>query len=724
MNEEEKQAYLEKYKKEKEKGILFFPDAVFKDAIVVLVIFLVLVALAYFLGAPLEEQADPADTSYTPRPEWYFLFLFQLLKYFPGELEVIGVVLIPTVVVILIFLLPLLDRSAKRHPLSRPIVSGITLLIVIGVVFLSIQSVAEAPPPAEAAQGDETAALYLANCAGCHGETIDVPQVTNLHEIIAEGKHEGMPAWNADLTTDEIDALVGFILSPGGSQLFTQNCSACHEIQDLVAGDPVELQKALNLGQGYPSHQGVDIPDWTTGLSSAERTTLLNFLVAPDGRRLFVTSCSSCHGRAVAFQGETAELSQIISEGGLHLEMPSWQEKLSSADIDLLARYVVDPQSVPEATTLFEEECARCHGERIPTSSAVADAREIIATGGSHETMPVWGGVLTAEQLAALVEYTIEASSGAPLVAGQDLFTENCADCHGELGEGGHNPARPDDIIAPISTGEYLRTRDDLTLRNIIAQGQPNFGMSPFGSAFGGPLDDDEIDALVAYIRSWQADPPVELPPEVSEETVSLNGYEIFSDICAQCHGITGAGGVGPSLRDANFRDTNASQDIFNTINEGHEATEMIAWGSILTAEQIEELVNFIEQLPIEEATPEPTPEAEATSDGEATPEATATPEAAEISFSADIFPIFDFRCSDCHGSDGGWDASTYDLVINSGDNGPVVIPGDPDNSLLVQKISGTHEEGDAMPPPPLRGLQEELIQLIIDWIAAGAPDN
>ena len=68
MEEKEKQAYLEQYRKAKEKGILFYPDAIFKDAVIVLVIFLSLVALSYFVGAPLEARANPADTSYTPRP--------------------------------------------------------------------------------------------------------------------------------------------------------------------------------------------------------------------------------------------------------------------------------------------------------------------------------------------------------------------------------------------------------------------------------------------------------------------------------------------------------------------------------------------------------------------------------------------------------------------------------------------------------------------------------
>jgi mono/diheme cytochrome c family protein len=300
------------------------------------------------------------------------------------------------------------------------------------------------------------------------------------------------------------------------------------------------------------------------------------------------------------------------------------------------------------------------------------------------------------------------------------------------LGEGGENPALPGDIIAPISTAEYLKTRDDLTLRSIIAQGQPNFGMSPFGSLFGGPLDDDQIDSLVVYLRSWEDDPPVDLPPEVTIDTVDLSGFDIYTEICSQCHGLTGGGGVGPSLRAELFRTTNSGQQIFDTINLGHEATDMISWGAILSSEQIQQLVNFIEQLPVdaapevEEVADEGADESDDEAAGEEEAESEPTPEPTEevLSFSSIVFPILESRCVDCHGTDGGWDSSTYDLLMTTGDNGPVVIPGDIDGSLLAQKLIGTHEEGDLMPPPPLRSLQEELIQIILDWIAAGALDN
>jgi mono/diheme cytochrome c family protein len=297
----------------------------------------------------------------------------------------------------------------------------------------------------------------------------------------------------------------------------------------------------------------------------------------------------------------------------------------------------------------------------------------------------------------------LSTAGGSVIEIGQSLFAENCSSCHGDFGEGGPNPSRPDDIIAPISTAEYLKTRDNHTLQQIISQGQPNFGMSPFSAAYGGPLDDDEINALVAFIRSWEDDPPVDLPPEVTiTGDLSLEGDEIFDSLCYQCHGPSPDGvRQGPSLATADFQESRTDQEIFDAINLGHEATSMIAWGEILTSEQITQLVDFIRNLPEEDES------------------------AAGISFSRDVLPILEDRCAACHDSpngDGGWDATSYDGVINTGDNAPVIVPGDVDNSLLAQKLLGTQEEGDPM--PPLISLSDRKVQVILDWIAAGAPNN
>lgn len=715
MNEQEKNDYLENYHKAKEDGEPFYPDVIFKDAVVAFLVFILLLSLAYFVGAPLEARANPADTNYTPRPEWYFLFLFQLLKYFPGNLEVLGVVLLPTVAILLLFLLPVLDRTSKRNFRSRSWVVGGTAVIVAGILLLTVQAYRETPPPVQASQGDPTAALYAKNCAGCHGSTITVGKDANLHDVIAGGRHQGMPAWSGDLTSDQIDELAGFILSPTGSDVFVKNCSSCHDAQQLIASNPVELNNALEQGSQYPAHQNVaNIPDWKQTLKPEDITALVNYLDAPDGKRLFEINCSPCHGYAVGFSGDEAQLKSIISQGGLHLEMPPWESKLTADQISLLARYIVNPQSQPDGAALFQDNCSKCHGDRIPTTADVTSATAAINSGGAHQTMPVWGNVLTPAQLDALVSYTMETSKGSPLEVGQKLFSTDCAPCHGDFGEGGANPARKGDTIAPISTSEFLKTRDDYTLENIIARGQPNFGMSPFGSSFGGPLDTEDINAIVAYIRSWEKNPPVELPPEVAQADVSLSGEEIYANLCAQCHGPNGEGGVGPALNTQEFKDQNTDQKISDTINEGHKATPMISWGEILNSDQIDQIVKVIRQF----KTAEPTQSSQPTEPSQPTPTAGA------VSFKQDVLPIFKDKCNACHGSVtlGGWDASSYKTVMTSGDHAPVIVPADPDGSLLVQKLRGEQTSGTIMPPGSK--LSPKDIQLIINWILAGAPEN
>ena len=718
MNEQEKKSYLERYKNAKEKGVPFFPDIIFKDAVISLIVLLILIALAYFIGAPVEARANPNDTSYTPRPEWYFLFLFQLLKYFPGNLEVIGAMILPGLFIVLLLLLPFIDKSPKRHFLNRPFASIAATAAVVGIGILTVLAVVEAPPPQEAVVVDQAAALYAKNCANCHGESIDVPPGTDLHKVIAAGTHEGMPAWGGDLSTDEIDQLAGFILSPNGSALYVKYCETCHDQMVQAVGNPMELQRVFSEGTDYPGHQGVEnIPDWNTTLSTAERNALLNFLAAPDGQRLFAVNCAGCHGQGVAFTGTEEELRILISQGGQHLSMPAWKGKLTENDLNALAAYVVDPSSYPAGATLFGQHCAACHGDIVPSAPDRESAAVIISSGGAHMTMPVWGSILTQEQLDALVQYTYEASKGEGTGVGANLFTEYCSPCHGQFGEGGPNPARAGDIILPISSAEFLKTRDDATIRNIISFGQPDSGMSPFGDSNGGPLNDEQLDALVEYIRSWEANPPVQAPPQFATPTPpptpevtaptpepipSLTGGQLYTIACASCHGAVGEGGVGPALNTQEFQDQYDDQSLFDTISKGHTATPMVAWGESLSGEQIQLMVDYIRVL------------------GGAEPSASETP---PVSFSGQVAPLFQEKCQVCHNrgtSMGGWDSTSYEAVTTSGSGGSVIVPGDVTNSILAQRISGT--QGAVMPPSGK--MSDAEVQTILDWIASGAPEN
>lgn len=699
MRDEDKQEYLEKYAEEKRRGIPFFPDALFKDALVAVGVFVVLVVLAATVGSVLGERADPT-AEYDPRPEWYFLFIFQLLKHFPGNLEFVGAVVLPLVVVGLLVALPWLDRSPRRHITARPIVAGAVVVLGGAAVVLTIQSLMERPAPSGLeAQGDAVAALYVENCAGCHGGALTVPASVDLTSVIAAGGHDGMPAWSADLSADEIDALAGFILSPSGSAVFAQSCAECHRAEDLTESSPAMLREVLDPESGFAPHQAVELP------TSVDRTALLNFLIAPDGQRLYALNCSECHGSAVAFAGEREELRDIIVAGGGHLDMPAMGNILSGAEIGLLAGYIVDPNDAPEESVeLFRANCTVCHGTRFPAAVNLEAARQAIETGGGHETMPVWGQVLTDEQIDALTDYALETARGTPLILGAELYAQYCTLCHGDFGEGGANPANRAQIIAPISTASYLRTRDDATIRAIIAQGQPDLGMAPFSLSFGGLLDEEDLDALVAYIRAWEADPPVELPPEIRQAPLIGSAEEIFGEFCAQCHGGAGEGGIGPSFQDPAFQALHTDDEMVDAIGLGHAATAMIAWGEVLSDEQIRDLVEFIRTL---EVSPPPAP-------------GDTQPPPRDVSFSADILPLFEAECAACHGIFGGWSADNHRKVISSGDNAPVIIPGDPDGSLLVQLMQAT----DASVMPPAGALSQRDIQLVIDWIRAGALDN
>lgn len=709
MNEKEKKDYLERYKKAKEKGVPFFPDIIFKDVVISLVIFVILLALAYFLGVPMEARADPNDATYTPRPEWYFLFLFQLLKYFPGKLEVIGVMVIPGAFILLLLALPFIDRSATRHFLNRPVASIAAVLVVAGILTLTFLSVREAPPPQVAAPVDQAAALYASNCANCHGPSISVPKGTDLHQLIAQGKHEGMPAWGGDLSTDEIDALAGFITSPKGSALYTQYCGDCHKTMVQASGNPQELQRVFDEGAKYPPHQNQTVPDWSEALTDAQRNALMNFLAAPDGQRLFELNCSGCHGFGVTYTGTEAQLKDLISKGGQHLTMPAWQGTLSAADLDTLANYVANPTQNPSGKTLFGQHCSTCHGDKVPSAPDVAAARTIISGGGAHVTMPVWGKILTAEQLDALVQYTLAASKGKGTEEGAQLFASNCAACHGQFGQGGPNPGRPGDLIPPISSAEFLGTRDDATLRNIVSQGQPDLGMNPFGSAYGGPLTDDQIDAIVAFVRAWQANPP-QIPAVVAATPTpaqpTLTAQQIFGSVCSQCHGTNGEGGTGPALNTSEAQAKYDDHALSELISKGIPSTSMLGVGGIFSQDQIRQLVTYVRNLK---------PGASATSGAGAA--------SGEATFAAKVLPILQAKCQMCHNPDtklGEFDASTYEAVMQGTNDGPVVIPGDVAKSLLAQLLQGSN--GKLM--PPFGALPPEDVQVILDWIKAGAQNN
>jgi ubiquinol-cytochrome c reductase cytochrome b subunit len=268
----------------------FWPKQALKDGILALVFLVGLGLWASNNPAPLEAQADPSQP-YEARPEWYFMFLFQLLRYFHGPYEIVGTFVLPTAFFLILFLWPFLDRNPDRNPRRRPIAIGLLGLSTAALIGLTVfavatdvrmtepeQVIAKAPtPPAEPAgpiQRADVAKVYNENCAACHnvdgsGKQVragmpTIPDFTSLawqlsqtdleitHRIV-DGNEPLMPAYRDKLTQRQMLALSvyvrAFAIGPSAAeapkpaepppplatahmppvQLYRAYCLACHD---------------------------------------------------------------------------------------------------------------------------------------------------------------------------------------------------------------------------------------------------------------------------------------------------------------------------------------------------------------------------------------------------------------------------------------------------------------------------------------------------------------
>ena len=147
MNQAQKEEYLREYALLKAEGKPFFPYAVAKDALMACVVMVVIITMSLVLGAELGSKANPTTTTYVPRPEWYFFFLFEVLRVIkPPNLTPLATIGVPTIGLVILFLLPFIDRGPERRPERRPIAT-LTGIFVIGAMALLTYEGAQAGSP-------------------------------------------------------------------------------------------------------------------------------------------------------------------------------------------------------------------------------------------------------------------------------------------------------------------------------------------------------------------------------------------------------------------------------------------------------------------------------------------------------------------------------------------------------------------------------------------------
>jgi ubiquinol-cytochrome c reductase cytochrome b subunit/menaquinol-cytochrome c reductase cytochrome b/c subunit len=185
VNQLEKEAYLREYSILKSQGKPFFPYAIAKDSWMAVVVMITIIGLSIVLGAELGPKVDPTTTTYVPRPEWYFYFLFEVLRVIkPPALVPLAAIGVPTICMILLLLLPFYDRSPERRPERRPLAMAAAFFTIAAMAFLTYEgAIAGSPnqidiaaPPSVIAGGADSIRTFEAGkqvvaqsgCLACH----------------------------------------------------------------------------------------------------------------------------------------------------------------------------------------------------------------------------------------------------------------------------------------------------------------------------------------------------------------------------------------------------------------------------------------------------------------------------------------------------------------------------------------------------------------------------
>jgi hypothetical protein len=236
VNQREKELYLREYAILKSQGKPFFPYAVAKDGAMACVVLLSIILMSLTFGAELGPKADPTTTTYVPRPEWYFFFLFEVLRIIkPAVLTPVATIGVPTLCMVLLILLPFFDRGPERRPERRPIATIAGILTIFAMGYLTYLGAAAGSPNSieyEVAEQYEEGKLIVAQsgCLACHkighngndGPGPDLTEIANVLPKAAllrtlDNPTPPMPSF-AGMPEEKKEAMVDFLSQLRGEQ--------------------------------------------------------------------------------------------------------------------------------------------------------------------------------------------------------------------------------------------------------------------------------------------------------------------------------------------------------------------------------------------------------------------------------------------------------------------------------------------------------------------------
>ncbi len=296
----------------------FFPSQAARDTTMVLIVTILLVAYAWHGAPPLEGPADPTDAAYIPRPEWYFLGLFQLLKYFPGKWEVVGAMIVPGLVAGFLALLPWLDRGTDRDPLKRRVIVSAVAIGFIAIAGLTTLGWRDTPESAASRDpwtlreiGGRVYAQRL-NCTKCHTET-------GLADPLDGGPSTRGPEWIAGHIVDPE------MIAPG----MREPPATIHE-REAAAIAAYARRAARDPYPGYPPNIELIAPVWARYCVGCHKIEGDGGTDGPD-----LTHEGTKHD-APTLRRWIEDPEQVDPDA----DMPAFGDRLSAAQLDAIAQYL------------------------------------------------------------------------------------------------------------------------------------------------------------------------------------------------------------------------------------------------------------------------------------------------------------------------------------------------------------------------------------------------
>jgi ubiquinol-cytochrome c reductase cytochrome b subunit len=675
---------------------MFYPKQVLIDMAFALVVMGILGMLAHFLPVTLGSEANPSDSRYLPRPEWYYLPMFQWLKYWEGSRTVIGIVIIPVVLLALLFSLPFLDRGVERRPWRRPIPVGGVLIVLLGLLWLGIRSrVGDSRDPGVSAQ---------------------LAQQTQEEKAYFHAAFE--PYSTSSLSERSTSVALDPLAAQGKTIFDSHSCSGCHGDAGVGGGigpslthiaeqyRPPQLTALLRSPTARMTSGGM-VP---LTLNDGDMTSLVAYLAAlgKPGSSVEIASTTALTSPVSAELESSTPAGTAAKAVGTKVNTPNSSSRRTISTSDQTPSGI----DVAAGAQIFQSHaCMACHGEAgVGTSRAPA----LINISSKH----------SASELANLLRKpTAKMQSGGmtPFTA-TDSELDSLIAYLGSLKSGGTAPARMATAQAPTHPNQAQ------TAQATSARGTPGRDVSanaaqPAASATSESQPSQPQSTAVASTASAQTENPSQ--PQ---------GEAIFNQHgCSACHGVAGIGtNIAPALTNVSKNMTSVA--LANVLQ--HPTQKMTAGGmpSInLSGSELAALVAYVESLGTPANTSPNTniPEmGETKTDANVSsptrqPAKTLQPAANQLADSASQSPMNElqfkgqqifkaYKCAGCHGTDGL--------------KGTAAAPGFAGTSFSPEVLTNmlqhptTRMKKGGMPPVSIRDTDLEALVAYLGYISASKP--